>query len=132
HHFAGVQAARALGNVYAARKRLAAAHALREEKQVIDWMFEIDSRYGRVTLACEPGRQRVELTAEAMPFQPDMRRAVEFAMGRVSEACAFDGLLPRGRYAFGGHAFTVEGVQAVTIDLRHMEPLDRRDRRRRR
>lgn len=131
HHFAGAQAARALGDVHAARRRLDAAHALREEPQVVNWMWEIDSRYGRVTLACEPGKQRIELTAEDVPFQPDMRQAVAFATRRVAERCAFDGLLPHGRYAFGGHAFVVQGVQAVKIDLRHAQPADRGERRRR-
>lgn len=131
HHFAGAQAARALGDVHAARRRLDAAHALREDPQVVNWMFEIDSKYGRVTLACEPGKHRLELTAENVPFQPDMRQAVEFAARRVAERCAFDGLLPHGSYSFGGHPFVVQGVQAVKIDLRHAQPVDRGERRRR-
>lgn len=131
-HVTGAQAARALGNMRAARRRLDAAHALREDKQVVEWMWEIDSRYGRVTLACEPGKHRIELEAEGSHFHPDMQRAVEFAARRISERCAFDGLLPHGSYVFGKHAFKVEGVQAVTIDLRHMAPDERPNRKRRR
>lgn len=131
HHLLGAQAARAHGNLHAARRRLEHAHALQEDKQVIDWMYEIDSRYGRVTLACEPGKHRMQLESDASHFHPDMQRAVEFASRRISERCAFDGLLPHGSYRFGKHAFTVKGVQAVTIDLRHSEPDGRRERKRR-
>lgn len=120
-HVSGAYAARALGDVGAARTRLSAANAIKEDKQILEWLWDIDSNYGRVYLACDLGKHPVELEAEAMPFNPDMRRAVELSVGLVAQTCAFDGLLPHGNYSFGGQALKVERVQAVRLDLRNME-----------
>lgn len=120
-HVAGAYAARALGDMSAARARLSAANALQEDKQVLEWLWDIDTRYGRVYLACDGGKHSVELAAEAMPFNPDLRRSVEFAIEKIAETCEFDGLLPHGQYTFGGYDVKVQRVQAVRLDLRNME-----------
>lgn len=121
-HLAGAHAARALGDVWGARQRLTAANAVREgDREILEWLWDIDSHYGRVSLSCNPGKHQVEMTAEAMPFNPDQRRAVEFAIAEVRDTCLFDGLLPQGNYRFGTYDVKVQKVQAVRLDLRNME-----------
>jgi hypothetical protein len=118
---AGAYAARALGDVGAARDRLLAANAIREDRSVIDWLFQIDSTYGAVALDGDPG---VELVEEALPFETDQARAVQYAKERVKETGAFHGYLPPGRYTFAGHTLDIRPrIQAVTIDLRSEETL---------
>lgn len=120
---AGAHAARAVGDIAGVRQRLLSAHDAREDKDVLNWLWEIDANYGRASLACTPGRQKVELEARAMPFNPDQRRAVEFAVARIDEACLFDGYLPQGVYEFGGYEVkVVPRVQTVSLDLRNMDP----------
>jgi hypothetical protein len=125
-YVAGAHAARASGEVGAMRERLQAAHGLREDRQIIDWLADVDAKFGRVTLACDPVLDAA-LEVESMPFQPELRRAVEFASGILAETCAFDGLLPAGEYwlAWGNYraAFKVmPRVASVRLDLRGMDP----------
>lgn len=121
---AGAHSARALGNVDAARARLDVAKTLREEREVIEWIFDIDQHYGRALLACDPARHPAGLEPDAPPFNPSMQRAIEFARGLLADGCYFEGLLPEGSYKFvapDGRAFTfkvVPRVQTQTVDLR--------------
>ncbi len=127
-HLSGAHAARALGDVLSARTRLIAANALREDRAVLDWLFDIDSNYNRVYLACDPNTRTLD--AVAMPFDPNQKRAVEFAQAGIAASGLFDGFLPAGDYQFGDMRIKVEPrVQSVSIDVRSiawMRELERR------
>ncbi len=121
----GAHSARAIGDVHASRARLDRAHRIREEREIVDWMSEIDENYGSVELLCDLGRKPAELRIEAMPFMPQHRIAIEFAQKQVVEHCDFDGLLPRGDYEFveggGDRVATVSvkpRVSTMKVDFR--------------
>src|SRR5688572_30736373 len=50
----GADAARARGDLASAHARLVSANALREDRTVLEGLWDIDSRYGRVSLKCDP------------------------------------------------------------------------------
>ena len=116
-YVAGAYAARTLGNVNAVRTRLEAAHAVHEDMEVVNWMWDIDANYGRVWLAGDNGK--VELTVASMPFNPDQAKSVKFAIEQVATSGAYDGYLPAGTYKFGPFDLkVVPRVQTTRIDLR--------------
>lgn len=116
-HLIGAHGARAIGDITSARQRLLLANELREEREVIDWLWEIDSTYGQVYLACDAGKG--QLQAEAMPFDPDQAHAVEFAAAKVLENGVFEGYLPQGKYFFANVEVKVQPrIQGTRIDLR--------------
>jgi hypothetical protein len=116
-HMYGAHSARELGDITAAHQRLLQANALKEDRQVLDSLWEIDSNFGQVFLAADPGG--AALKAEVMPFEPDQARAIEFAIAKVAETGQYDGYLPQGKYTFGDYAVTVmpRGANAH-VDLR--------------
>jgi len=116
-YVSGAHAARAFGNITAVKARLSEATAVREEDEITDWLFEIDGSYGRVFISGDKGK--VELSIEKLPFNPDQRKAIEYAKLRVEETGTYDGLLPAGDYVFGPHTLEViPRVQSIRIDLR--------------
>jgi hypothetical protein len=116
-HLFGAHSARSMGDVTSARARLLAANALREDREVLDWLWEIDSNYGLVYLAADPGT--ANLVADVMPFEPDQSQAVLFAQQQVTDTGTFEGYLPQGKYTFCGSEVRVQPrVQAVRIDFR--------------
>lgn len=136
-YLAGAYSARALGDVASARSRLIAANAKREDRAVVDWLWDIDSNYNRVLLACDIGQ--VELQPETMPFEPNQRKAVEFAQKAIVEKGFFDGYLPQGRYVFGketgpdgaerDRTLSVEPrVQSIAFDIRTEEGIREAER----
>lgn len=125
----GADAARAVGDVAAVRQRLLSALALREDRRVLDWLWDLDQRYGAVLLQCDRGAQLV-LEPQVAALDPDVRRAIALARQRVHDACYFQGLLPVGSYTLHETSFEVQPGRAVlTIDLRGLR-LDRETRRR--
>jgi hypothetical protein len=122
----GAQAARASGDIATARERFRAAAAIREDRSVVDTLWDIDSRFGSVVLYCDPG-SFIELVPEQVPFDPDLMRATEFARARVHESCAFDGLLPAGRYRLLHSELVVVPRSDLRVDLRGIR-IDRRTR----
>ena len=117
----GAHSARATGDIGAARERLYKANEIREEREVLDTLWEIDSNYGKVWLAGDLGR--VEFKCDQMPFEPDAAQAVTFAQTRVAETGMFSGYLPQGDYWFGEQKVSVQPrVQEVRIDLRTDDP----------
>ncbi len=120
----GAHAARALGDARHMRERLDTAKDLRESRDVIEWLAQIDADFGAVTLLCDPEwKHRPALSTEAMPFDPNLARAVQFAIKQVADSCTFEGLLPAGAYRFGDHAFQVKPrVESVYIDTRGEPP----------
>lgn len=115
-HMYGAHSARELGDISAAHTRLLAANAIKEDKQVLDWLWEIDSTYGQVFLAADPGA--TELKAEVMPFEPDQAHAVEFAAAKIAETGMFEGYLPQGKYTFGDFEVNIQPRQSPRVDLR--------------
>lgn len=123
-HRYGAIAAKSLGDMGSAHRRYKRAHELREEREMIDSMWEIDQNYGNVTLQSDLGT--AELVVAQMPFNPDQKRALEFAMAKIEETGSFDGMLPKGEYTFGGlEVDVVPGVFRVQIDLRTDEFIER-------
>ncbi len=119
---AGASSARATGDISGSRARLMAANELQEDKEILDWLWEIDSNYGKVFLACLPSKDPITLAAPVMPFDPAMAASVRFAIAEIEEDCLFDGYLPKGDYVFGTKEVSVvPRVQSVRIDLRNMD-----------
>ena len=123
----GAHAARYQGDVAAARARLKAAQTLSaDEREVIDWLWDIDTNYGQVSLYCDPGAR--ELVVGQMPFEPNRARAVQFAQAQIADTGVFEGYLPGGEFTFGDYEFQVmPRVKAVRVDLRTGESPGRRD-----
>lgn len=109
-YVAGAHAARQLGDMGRAYERLTAAARLRQDREVIDWLFSIDTGYGRVVLVTDPPRPGA-LEAVALPMLPEQRLCVENAQRLIAESGNFSGLLPIGEYSFGGKPFTVSPGQ---------------------
>ncbi len=123
---AGAHSARASGDVSSARNRLASALTQQEDRQVVDWLSDIDVHFGRVSLACDPTLD-ASLDIEALPFHPEQRRSIEFAASVLGATCLFDGLLPGGHYSlvWGSYRASFEvkpQVSSVRLDLRGMDP----------
>lgn len=115
-HFAGAEAARHLGDVVAAQERLKACLAIEEREQALDFLWEIDNNYGKVTLVANKDEA---LSISETPFQTTQAAAVDFAKTKVAEEQRFEGLLPGGSYTFGDRSFEVVPLgEAVEIDLK--------------
>jgi hypothetical protein len=132
-YFYAAHAARSFGDVTAARDRLLLANDIREEREVMDWLWEIDSSYGKVALMSDPGTHALE--PDAMPFHPDRAATVQYAQQQITETGAYEGFLPEGEYSFGRFEVrVVPRVTTVRIDARGAEEQTarrtRRDRRR--
>ncbi len=112
----GAYAARALGDAQRAYDRLKVAARLKGTKEVVDWLYTIDTVYGRVELIATPPRGIV-LQPEMMPFDPDQRTAVAAAIDTVTHDGQFLGLLPKGKYQFAGTSFEVQPGIAVRIEV---------------
>ena len=113
----GAHIERHVGDVAAAYDLLREAARNGGEREVIDWLWEIDSGYGRVVLEAPEGSER-ELEVAVMPLVPDQRACIEFAQQAVTTAGRFEGMLPAGSYVFGGHSFQVTpGPRSVSIKV---------------
>jgi hypothetical protein len=106
-----------MGDVTTVKKRLRAATRIREDSEITDWLFDIDGSYGRTFISADKGK--AELSIEKLPFNPDHRKAIEYAKLMVEETGTYDGLLPAGDYFFGPHTLEViPRVQSIRIDIR--------------
>jgi len=112
----GAYAARAMGDASAVYDRLRRAAALRPRQAVTGWMASIDTSYGRVVLTTAPPRP-VVLVPAVVPFAPDRRAAVDFAVARLGEVGRFEGLLPAGTYDLCGTELIVESGIALNIEV---------------
>lgn len=112
----GATAARELGDVERCYQRLKGAAKLNSTKDVLNWLWEIDSNYGHVELLTVPSRA-AELEVAEMPFDPNQRKAVEFAMAGTRQDGIFVGMLPKGVYTFATQGFQVEPGLAVRIEV---------------
>ena len=128
-YVAGAMAARHEGDVLEAYERLTAAAKIDGTREVIEWLWSIDTAYGRVTLVTDPPGPST-LDIETMPMLPDQRAAVEAARRQVEEEGDYDGMLPEGTYTFADQTFTVTpGPKEVRIEV---TPLDDKKKRRER
>jgi len=108
-------AARAQGNMLHASERLKAAASLEPSRDVLQLLAAIDQHYGLVELIAPNRDGALEVTE--MPFEPDMRGAIESAIAQVARTGTFRGLLPRGGYIFAGQAFDVEPGLTVRVEV---------------
>jgi hypothetical protein len=117
-HLNGAQAARSLGKIYEVYQRLGRARDIDQRSDLIEDMESINQIYGRAEIIGDP-RFRPTLTREAMPFAPDQRKAIEYAIEVVSNTGSFKGMLPRGEYDISGKVLVVEPgtdeFQVVTV-----------------
>ena len=115
-HVVGAHAAHARGDLATARERLMAAHRLKEDPMVLDWLWTIDTRFAQVELHTVPGKT---LEFSVPVFQPDLNRVLEHAATSLQSSGSYAGLLPIGQYSLGGKTFEVTaGDYASRLDLR--------------
>ena len=124
----GAHSAQALGKMSEARDRLQLANQFGEDIEVIDWLWDIESNYGRVFLAGDPGT--VTLECAAMPFNPIQAKSVQLAIQMIGEEGTFDGLLPQGQYFLVSskgrqEVHVMPRIQNVRIDLRTEDGIKR-------
>ena len=112
----GATAAREFGDVEDCYERLQAAAKLKEDKQIVDWLWDIDHNYGHVELLTTPSRS-AELSATEMPLDPNQRKAVEAAIASAEDDGVFVGMLPKGAYTFATQSFQVDPGVAVHIEV---------------
>lgn len=106
-HFLGSQAAKFLGKTFEVYERLGAARLIDQRSEIVEEMESILGTYGMIEIKGDP-RFRPELSREAMPFAPDQRKSIEYAIEVVANTGSFKGMLPRGEYVVGEQTFTVE------------------------
>jgi hypothetical protein len=124
--FLGAESARYLGKVYEQHERLKLALAVAPEvtedgmdprPSITSSIEAIEGSYARVEIKGDPRRRPVLSRAE-MPFAPDQRKAIEWAITVVAETGSFKGMLPFGDYVVGTVEFSVaQGPdwQVVTV-----------------
>jgi hypothetical protein len=104
--FLGSQAARNLGKTWEMYQRLEAAVKLKPSDEIQRELDGIDERYGRLKISGN-ARKHPTMTAAVMPFAPDERKSVEYAMDYVLNTGSFEGMLPLGDYNYGTLKITV-------------------------
>jgi len=107
-------AARVRGDVGAARTRLLGAKGVQASRDVIDWLWSIDSSHGRVMIDAWPG---AVLTPTVASFLPDHKQAGEFAQTELRTEGKFEGLLPLGDYVLAGHEMSVTVHRVITLRI---------------
>ncbi len=99
-HRLAAQSAQYLGKTFEQYNRLTRAYEVEADDDVKAEMEAIDAKYGRVRLIGNE-RWQVTLRRPAMPFAPDERKSVEYAILVASESGGFTGMLPAGDYIIG-------------------------------
>lgn len=135
-HKHGAHAAQVLGKMSEARARLQLANQFGEDSEIMDWLWDIDSNYGRVFLAGD--LETIELRCLKMPFNPIQAKAVQYAVRQVEETGVFEGLLPQGEYEIltplrsppSQMVHVMPRIQNVRIDLRTAQGLKRAEKKR--
>ena len=126
------------GNVTGALGRLTTASMLDPDPVVTERLATLRATYGPVFLAADlPANYR--LAPQSMPFEPERRAAVQFAVEQMREHGVYDGVLPHGTYVFAPYGVTSgPGVFRIdvrgdrrSIDLRTHEVITGADRRKR-
>lgn len=114
----GAEAARSVGDIGTTYARVREARKLQpDDREIVEWLYQIDHAYGTVDLACDPG-SLIQLRLDTLPFDPEAQRAIRFAQQRIREDCSFQGRLPAGQYRFYNNDVNVSPlVQTIKIDL---------------
>lgn len=115
-HLIAAYSARERGDLLEVHTRLIRAATDNPTEVVIDWLYDLDHNFGRVELKADRRRTAV-LEASSMPLDPNRRKAVEAAIKECSDHGKFTGLLPRGKYRFGGQDFAVEPGISVRVEV---------------
>jgi hypothetical protein len=102
----GAHLARSRGDVGETWRLLKEAAPLRTDREVIEWLWVIETEYGRVALKVEPFGG-AELKASPMPVVPDKRQAIAVAAAQVEKSGSFAGMLPGGSYRLNEATFVV-------------------------
>jgi len=108
-------AARDLGHAQSCRDRLHAALTAEPSRDLVDWLWDLDTRYGKARLVL--ARPSVDLHADWVPFDPAQKRAIEHASATLENIGEFAGLLPVGTYMLGDHTFEVKAGHSVKLGL---------------
>jgi hypothetical protein len=106
-HELGAESAEKLGKTFQVYERLAVAREIDQRSKIVEEMESINQQFGRVRIKGDP-RFRPELVRESMPFAPNQRKSIEYAMQVVANTGSFEGMLPRGEYQIGTRTFMVE------------------------
>ena len=122
----GAHLARSRGDVGETWRLLKEAAPLRTDREVIEWLWVIETEYGRVALKVEPFGG-AELQASPMPVVPDKRQAIAVAAAQVEESGSFAGMLPGGSYQLNEASFVVTpGSDVVELVVPPQMPPSRR------
>lgn len=107
-HMLGAESARANGDMTACRSRLDRAVKLEPSKDGVEWIADLDRRYGSVKIHIDSKFTGDRTIVPAVPpFAPDERQSIVLAAAAVSESRAYEGLLPAGDYSVAGQNVTV-------------------------
>jgi hypothetical protein len=110
----GAESARYLGKTWEMYERLAAAKDLDPQPPILESLSGLDANYGRVEIRGD-ARRRPVLSREAMPFAPDQRKSIEWAIEVVTGTGSFKGMLPLGDYVVGEIPFSVAAGEEFLI-----------------
>lgn len=106
-HAIGAESARNLGKTFEIWERLQAANAIDAQAEVTASIAAIEESYGKVEIRGD-ARHRAPLLRDEMPFAPDQRKSIEYAMEFIGGTGSFKGMLPLGSYRIADKDFTVE------------------------
>ncbi len=112
-HLIGAQSAGTLGKTLERYQRLRAAREIEEDQEILDNLSALDAQYGRVRFRGNP-RWEVRFSRPSMPFAPDQRKSVEYAIYVLENGGEFEGMLPLGDYLLG--ADDTKEQLAVTVE----------------
>ena len=115
-HLTGAYSARETGDLLEVYERLIRAATGSADATVVDWLWDLDHNYGRVTLIADR-RRTAELNATVMPLDPNRRVAVQAAIETCANEGRFNGLLPKGEYEFVGQSFKVDPGVTVRVEV---------------
>ncbi len=113
-HLEGAYAAQDLGEIQACYDRLRAAARMEPTREVIDWLWAIDTQYGQVEITATIGAQ---LSVSEQPLEAVKRKAVEEAALSLAEEGRFVGMLPAGEYLVGSEVMQVTSGRRTALAL---------------
>lgn len=117
-HLQAAQAARFRGDMLQFSLRLRRAADIENDPELTEEIRRLDQEYGRVVVRIVGEAVLPPLSTEVSTFNPDPRRAIEYAREQLIAERAFRGLLPIGEYTLGPQTFTVvPGSAWATIDV---------------
>ena len=117
----GAFSAQATGDIHQTRERLWSAHQIKEDKTVIDWLWNIDTQY--VQIRIRTNRDET-LTYTGHDFYPQMPKLLKKAQETLNLTSQFQGYLLPGTYQVGNRTFDVDfDVFDQQIDTRMLDSM---------